>query len=104
MSLVLPTSLKDGKLHVTVPIARLDASVTRDFKAGMEAAWQAGTSEVEIDLAGVEFVDSSGVGALLSVYRRLSAGGGVLRLTGVKPGVRSMMELLRLNQFFVITG
>jgi anti-sigma B factor antagonist len=100
MSLVLKTSVNDGKLSVTVQVSRLDAAIARDFKAGVDAAWNASVNQVEINLAAVDFVDSSGVGALLSVYRKLPQGTGVTRLTHVKPGVQAVLELLRLHRVF----
>jgi anti-sigma B factor antagonist len=100
MSLVLNTSVVNGKLRVTVLVTRLDAAIARDFKAGVEAAWTGAVTAVEIDLAAVEFVDSSGIGALLSVYRRLPAGAGATRLVNVKPGVLAVLELLRLHRVF----
>lgn len=100
MSLVLQTSVKNGKLNVTVLVSRLDAAIARDFKAGVEAAWMAGLTQVEIDLGAVEFVDSSGIGALLSVYRKLPPGVGATRLTKVRPEVLAVLELLRLHRVF----
>lgn len=100
MSLVLKTSQSNGKLKVTVTVSRLDAAIARDFKAGVDTAWAAGTTGVEIDLASVEFVDSSGVGALLSVYRKLPVGAGSTRLLNVRPGVLAVLELLRLHRVF----
>lgn len=100
MSLVLNTLVTNGKLRVTVLVSRLDAAIARDFKAGVDAAWTNGITAVEIDLASVEFVDSSGIGALLSVYRKLPAGAGATRLVNVNPGVLAVLELLRLHRVF----
>jgi len=100
MSLVLNTLITDGNLRVTVLVSRLDAAIVRDFKTGVDAAWTSGITAVEIDLASVEFVDSSGIGALLSVYRKLPAGSGATRLVNVKPGVLAVLELLRLHRVF----
>ncbi len=102
MSLVLKTSVNDGKLSVTVQVSRLDAAIARDFKAGVDAAWTANVNQVEINMAAVDFVDSSGIGALLGVYRKLPQGTGVPRLTHVKPGVQAVLELLRLHRVFTL--
>lgn len=104
MSLALQTSVENDLLRVVVAASRLDAAVARDFKSGVEAAWAPGIVRLQIDLGAVEFVDSSGIGALLSVYRKLPQAPGAMRLIGVRPGVRSVLELLRLNQFFDVQG
>ena len=50
-----------------------------------------------LDLAEVPFVDSSGLGVLLGRYRRLAAQGRGISLTGVRPGVRSLLELAGID-------
>jgi anti-sigma B factor antagonist len=100
MSLVLQTTVMTGKLGVKVLVSRLDAAIARSFKADVSAAWVVGIERVEIDLGAVDFVDSSGIGALLSVYRKLPPGVGVTRLINVKPAVLAVIELLRLHNVF----
>jgi len=56
-----------------------------------------------IDLTDVEFIDSSGLGVLLGRYRRLKPAGRHLSLTGVRPAVRSVLELAGLDAIISIT-
>lgn len=58
--------------------------------------------EVVIDMSSLEFVDSSGLGAILSAVRRLSSRGGDLRLAGVTPSVAALLQLVRLDQIIQI--
>lgn len=46
-----------------------------------------------LDLAEVDFIDSSGLGVILGRYRKLKSQGRALTLVGVKPGVRAVLEL-----------
>lgn len=91
-----------AQLRIVVRGRRLDAATARDFKLETEAAWQAGVATVEIDLGQVEFVDSSGIGALLSVYKKLPAQAAGVKLRRVKPEVQAVIELLRLHRIFEI--
>ena len=100
MSNVLQSTFDDGVLRGTVLVARLDAATARNFKAELEAAWRPDVKRVELDLGTVDFMDSSGVGALISSYRKLGAVPGSMRVNGAKPAVRSLLDLLRLNDFF----
>ena len=50
----------------------------------------------------VEFLDSSGIGALLSVYKRLEPRRGERQLLNVKPAVQSVFELMRMHRIFDI--
>ena len=99
MASVLNASRQADRLFLTVTTPRLDAYSVREFKSAVETAWSPVVRSVEIDLSGVEFLDSSGVGALLSVYKRLPAPGAV-QLTRVRPAVQTVIELLRLHRIF----
>lgn len=56
-----------------------------------------------LDLSEVGFVDSSGLGVILGRYRRLSAQGRTIALTGVRPHVRSVLELAGIDSIMSIT-
>lgn len=91
----------DGStLHLIVKVARLDATEARSFKQECEAALGPGITTVVIDLGTVQFIDSSGIGALLSVYKKLPAGTSAVKLTHVTPTVHAVIELLRLHRIF----
>lgn len=60
---------------------------------------------VIINLEGVTYVDSSGVGTLVEFKRRSErGGGGRVILVGLQPRVRSVFEITKLDQFFTIAG
>ena len=100
MNLNFYTTVNDGTLRITVSSTRLDAAIAGEFKAGVELAWAAGVDQVEINLGAVEFIDSSGVGALISIFRKSRGVRGGIRLTQVRPGVRAVLELLHLCTLF----
>ncbi len=55
-------------------------------------------SHVIFDMGQVDFLDSSGCGAILSCLRRLNQKGGSLKLFGLKPKVRTLIELIRMHR------
>lgn len=55
-----------------------------------------------VDLSGVEYMDSSGVGTLVFVKREVERAGGRLVLLGLRPRVRSVLEITHLEKFFTI--
>lgn len=57
--------------------------------------------DVEIDLAGVTLIDSSGVGALVGLYKRLKAIGCNMKVVNVSNQPLSIFTLLRLNKVFM---
>ena len=80
----------------------LDYSFASTFKEEVLGLIKAGKKNLVIDLGGVNFVDSSGLGALVSILRAVTGVGGDICLCGLKPNIKSMLELTRLNRIFEI--
>ncbi|MEM6821011.1 MAG: STAS domain-containing protein [Verrucomicrobiota bacterium] len=102
MSDLLNSSLKENVLKLAFKISRLDASCARDLKAEFTEIWKDGIQSVEIDFSKVEFIDSSGIGALLSVHKKLDPNQGGVLLLNVQSQVQAVIELLRLHRIFEI--
>ena len=79
----------------------LDASTVEDFKAAAEPVLEKGM-KIVFDMGALTFVDSSGIGAMISCLRKLNAKGGDLKLCGLSRPVRSLFELVRLHRIFDI--
>lgn len=93
----LSVETHDGIAVVTLFVDELDASNSAEFKQRM-APVLAAHRNVVIDLARVRFIDSSGLGAMLSCLRQLRAKGGDLELCGLSKSVRAAFELVRLHR------
>jgi anti-sigma B factor antagonist len=81
----------------TLFVEELDASNTAEFKQHI-APVLAEHRRVVIDLAQLRFIDSSGLGAVLSCLRQLSSRGGDLKLCSMSKPVRAAFELVRLHR------
>lgn len=90
--------------EVTVHVVaddHLDAGNVRDFKLAVQPFLKP-AGRVVFDISGIKFVDSSGLGALLSCLRQLNAEGGDLKLCGMTRPVRALFELVRMHRIFEI--
>jgi anti-sigma B factor antagonist len=95
---------KTGDVTVVVlPGEQLDASNAKDFKRDIAAVLEP-RGKFVFDLGGLQFIDSSGLGAILSCLRRLNADGGDLKLCGMSKPVRALFELVRMHKIFDIYG
>lgn len=93
---------KLGAVAVAViPVDELDAGNAGELKRDMAPILEV-SSKVVIDLSRLRFVDSSGLGAMLSCLRQLSAKGGDLKLCGMSKQVRAAFELVRMHRIFDI--
>lgn len=53
--------------------------------------------DVALDIGAVSFIDSSGIGAIVFLFKRLKARGGALSLYNVQGQPRELIELLRID-------
>ncbi len=61
-----------------------------------------GEADVVVDLSGISFVDSTGVGVLVSLFKAVRKNGRDARFTGLAPGVRSVLETIKLDRIFEV--
>ncbi|HTA40997.1 MAG TPA: STAS domain-containing protein [Bryobacteraceae bacterium] len=95
---------KLGDVNVAaIPVDELDASNAGEFKRDIAPVLQSGAKLV-LDLSRLSFVDSSGLGAMLSCLRQLTARSGDLKLCGMSKQVRALFELVRMHRIFDIYG
>lgn len=95
------TSTIDGNVVVTIGIDRIDAAIADDLKAGMREAVSRIDKHLIVDMGAVEFVDSSGLGALVSVRKQLRAD-RQMRLQNPSPFVHNALRLTKLDKVFVV--
>ena len=89
---------------VTVVVLRgdhLDASITDEFKRDIGPILEE-SPKVVFDMSQLQFVDSSGLGAILSCLRRLGVSGGELKLSGMSKPVRAVFEISRMHRIIDI--
>jgi anti-sigma B factor antagonist len=92
-----------GKIQViTIREERLDAHNSNDLKVEIVRLFESGTHEMLIDLKDVRFIDSSGLGVLVSGFKNASTRQGSLKLCSLQSQVKSMFELTRLHRVFDI--
>lgn len=88
-------------IKVTVEEKRLDAAIATRFKDKMREIVTKGRKPILLDLAQVEFMDSSGLGAVIAVHKAMPEGLG-LELQGLTPNVERVFRLTRMDSVFTI--
>ena len=86
---------------VVLPGEQLDAGNAKEFKRDVAPLLEP-CRKVIFDLGDLRFVDSSGLGAILSCLRQLNAKGGDLKLCAMTKPVRALFELVRMHKIFEI--
>lgn len=99
-----PEPSSTGTTLRVVGFAELDAANSNFFRDQTRAALTPTQTSLEVDLSRTRFVDSSGLGALIALFKTMCARNGKLRLLRPTPAVRQMLELTRMNRLFEITS
>ena len=97
----LQTQTRPRVLSVLVMEDRIDAASAIQFKERMRDLTQGGDQRVVLDLARVQFLDSSGLGAIVAV-KKLLGPDRALELSGLTPTVEKVFRLTRMDTIFTI--
>lgn len=91
----------DGVLVIHLSERRLDAANAKDVKEDIATAIEEGESRIVLDMGTVDFIDSSGLGALVGLLKRIGTRGD-LALSSLKPPVQKAFKLTRMDRVFRI--
>ncbi len=81
---------------------RLEAANKDELKNTVEAHLAGQQICFLLDLSRLEFIDSSGLGCLVSCLRSADKAGGALKITGLQAYVAKLFETTRLDRVFEI--
>lgn len=86
---------------VSVGDKRIDAAVAIQFKDAMREQTDGGPDIVVLDLSNVEFIDSSGLGAIVAAMKHMGQE-RKLALAGLTPTVARVFQLTRMDSVFSV--
>lgn len=90
------TITRVGTTTVTLtPHGDLDLVTAPDLRAAAHTAIDEGAEAMVLDLSDVDFLDSTALGVLVSVHRRL---GDRMLVAGAKPAARRIFEITRFTE------
>lgn len=83
-------------------ITELSAVNSTSIRDEVRASFAQEHRFIEIDLSDTNFVDSCGLGALISLYKTTCSRNGMVRLVNPTPSVQQILELTRMHRIFEI--
>ena len=78
----------------------LDALTAPDIRPIFDKIVADGRKKVTVDIEKVTMIDSSGVGAIVSLFKRVKAEGGQVLVVGAKDQPLAVLKLLKLDRVF----
>lgn len=73
-----------------------------ELKKQVLDAVEAGDKKFVIDFSSTGYIDSSGLGVLVSLSKKIVEAGGTLKLAGLNEDLRTLFELTKLDTLFTI--
>jgi len=100
----MKTQIHGDTLHIS-GIRELGTANSDTFRDQARAALTQAQKNIEIDLSQTLFLDSCGLGALISLHKTTCSRNGMVRLLRPTPAVQQILELTRMNRLFeIVTG
>jgi anti-sigma B factor antagonist len=100
MTLEVLTRQVDTRVAVVAPTGRLDVAGAPSLKDAISETLKNGQARVVIDMEGVSFVDSTGLGSVIAALKQVRSSEGDLRLAAPNQQVRVVLELTTLDRVF----
>ncbi len=94
-------SRTDNETETTVTIeGTLDAVSAPELRPLVDEIVSDQRMSVTLDLSALRLIDSSGVGVIVALFKRVRAYQGQVRITGLRDQPRAIFRLLRLDRVF----
>ncbi|MEA2060530.1 MAG: STAS domain-containing protein [Thermodesulfobacteriota bacterium] len=94
--------IRNGNQTIIRPGVDIVASMADEFKNELLSAINALDGELVLDLAGVEMVDSVGIGVIIATHNTLSQKGQSLKIINVITDIFGLFSTMRLNRRFIV--
>ena len=80
----------------------LDAIRAPELRNEVDKLVNEGRLAITVDLSALRLIDSSGVGVIVSLFKRVRAIGGLVRIVGLRDQPKAVFRLLRLDRVFPV--
>jgi anti-anti-sigma factor len=95
---------QESTVAVVHPEGDLVAAALPALRSRLREMTAAGVRHLTVDLAGVKFVDSSGIGLLVSAHNTLKRAGGDLTVIHASNDILDLFRTMRIHQHFNVSG
>ena len=82
----------------------LDVSSAEEFKSKLYGMTDEKVADIKINLEGLDYIDSTGLGVMVGVLKRLKVNNKGIYLSNPKSNVRKIFEITGLDKIFNLEG
>lgn len=103
MSLSININFDEEKdIWVVLPEGEIDIYTSPKLKEGLMEAFNKRKTDILIDGQKLEYLDSTGLGTLISILKKARENDSKIYLENVKPNIRKLFDITELDKVFVI--
>ncbi len=99
--MIFSRNTKDDAVVLKID-GELDSTTAPELRPTLDALAAEQPAKVIVDLSSLRLIDSSGVGAIVSLFKRIRASGGQFHVVGVQGQPLSIFRVLRMDVVFKI--
>lgn len=103
MSLTMNYDKIDDK-WVFNPSGDIDIYTSNDFREKIMGAFEKENKDILINGDRLEYIDSTGLGALIFILKNIQDRGFKLYLENIKPNIKKLLSITELDKVFIIRG
>jgi anti-anti-sigma factor len=92
---------RDGSTAIVLQ-GRFDFNAHREFRDAVDRALKESAPEIKVDLAGVEYLDSSALGMLLMLRDKAKGAGKSVTLANARGAVKQVIEIANFGKLFLL--
>lgn len=93
---------REGEFAVVDVVGQLIVGNRQELKQKVLDELEGGARRFLVDFTGAAYIDSSGLGILVSLSKKIREAGGELRLSSLNEDLRTLFELTKLDTLFRI--
>lgn len=93
---------KDGELLFVDLQGDLDINSNKEFKEKVNSVQ--GVKKIIVNCENLSYIDSTGLGAFISIYKNIKEKGEKVVITGLKPHIKKIFLITDLDKVFEIEG
>jgi anti-anti-sigma factor len=94
-------SNRDGKAFIVLQ-GRFDFNAHREFREAVDQAVKDAARDIHVDLAGVDYLDSSALGMLLMLRDRAKGAGKEVALANARGSVKQVIDIANFGKLFAL--
>ncbi len=87
-----------------LPQGDMDIYTSTDFKDKVLSSFEDHNADLIIDGQGLNYIDSTGLGALIGILKQVGESSFNVYLDNIKPNIRKLFTITELDKLFIIRG